>query len=93
MPRLRVNIGLDRLSIRSRIFGGFGVVLLLLGILATVSLRGTIVVQHESTDVEASSEIASSVAAFSSLAEQARVACSAMRCRRTTATCRRPRMP
>jgi CHASE3 domain sensor protein len=72
VTRTAFNLGLDRLAIRSRILGGFAVVLALLGILAVISLRGTGVVERQSARVEESSQMARLIA---SLATQVDDAC------------------
>jgi len=51
MPRLTV-LRIDRLPIRLRIFGGFGIVLALLAAVAVISDRGFGIVETESSDVQ-----------------------------------------
>ena len=58
MAHARFTLGLDRLSIRSRIIGGFAVVLMLLGVLAAISIRGIGIVETEAGHVQESSRVA-----------------------------------
>jgi methyl-accepting chemotaxis protein len=68
----RFNLGLDRLSIRSRILGGFAIVLMLLGALAFISIRGIGVVETEAGHVEDSSRVAGVIASVSDKVDDAR---------------------
>ena len=52
------RLGLDRLSIKSRILGGFAVVLVLLVVLAAISIRGSGIVERQSANVEDSANVA-----------------------------------
>src|SRR5215813_11708899 len=70
--RFGTKFGLDRLSIRTRIFGGFAVVLFLLGVLAAISIRGTASVEAQSARVEESGRLATSVADFARQVDEAR---------------------
>lgn len=66
------NLGSDRLPVRARIFGGFAVVLVLLGALAMMTLRGTGTVEIQSDHVEDSAKVAALVGGFVTQAEEAR---------------------
>ncbi len=66
------RIGLDRLSIRLRIIGGFVIVLALLGVLAAIVLRGTAIVERGSAHVQASGQVGALVAEFSARVDEAR---------------------
>ena len=72
MARTAFNLGLDRFSIRSRILGGFAVVLALLGVLAVISFRGTGVVERQSARVEESSHLARLIAGLATRVDDAR---------------------
>jgi methyl-accepting chemotaxis protein/CHASE3 domain sensor protein len=65
-------LGLDRLSIRSRIIGGFAVVLVLLGALAVISTRGIGIVETEAGHVEASSRVATVIGGVADKVDEAR---------------------
>jgi methyl-accepting chemotaxis protein/CHASE3 domain sensor protein len=68
----RFNFGSDRLPVRARIFGGFAVVLALLGAIATMVVRGTGTVETQSDRVEDSAKVAALVSGFVSQVEDAR---------------------
>ena len=68
----RLNFGTDRLPVRARIFGGFAVVLVLLGALAAMVVRGTGTVETQSDGVEDSAKVAALVSGFVSQVEEAR---------------------
>jgi methyl-accepting chemotaxis protein/CHASE3 domain sensor protein len=70
--RLGGDFGLDRFSIRSRILGGFAIVLVLLGVLAAISIRGTVTVETQSAQVEESGRAAALVNSFSDRVDDAR---------------------
>jgi methyl-accepting chemotaxis protein/CHASE3 domain sensor protein len=70
--RFSGDFGLDRLSIRSRILGGFAIVLALLGALAVISIRGTATVETQSARVEESGQAAALVNGFSDRVDDAR---------------------
>jgi methyl-accepting chemotaxis protein/CHASE3 domain sensor protein len=72
VPRVRLQVALDRLSIRSRILGGFAVVLMLLGVLAVISIRGIGTVERGSEHVEDSSRIAKVISDLSDKVDEAR---------------------
>jgi methyl-accepting chemotaxis protein len=72
MSGVRFNFGSDRLPVRARIFGGFAVVLVLLGTLAAITLRGTGTVETQSDHVEDSAKVAARVSGFVRQAEEAR---------------------
>ncbi len=73
MSDLILKIGFDRIPVRFRIFGGFGVVLVLTGMLAFISLRGTSVVDTQSASVSESAGIAAVVSGFAAQADDARL--------------------
>jgi len=69
--RTALNLRLDRLSIRTRIFAGFAVVLVLLGVLAIIFLGSTVVVEGQAVAVQQSGQIAASIAEFSDHVDEA----------------------
>jgi methyl-accepting chemotaxis protein/CHASE3 domain sensor protein len=68
----RFNFGSDRLPVRARIFGGFAVVLALLGAIAAMVVRGTGTVETQSDRVEDTAKVAALVSGFVSQVEDAR---------------------
>jgi hypothetical protein len=72
MSGVWLKFGTDRLPVRARIFGGFAVVLMLLGALAATMLGGTGTVETQSDHVEDSAKVAALVGAFANQAEEAR---------------------
>jgi methyl-accepting chemotaxis protein len=66
-----MNLGLDRLSIRTRILAGFAIVLVLLGVLAIISLRGNDDVERQTGAVQQSGQIAASIAEFAERVDEA----------------------
>jgi hypothetical protein len=72
MSGVRFNIGSDRLPVRARIFGEFAVVLVLLGTLAAMTLRGAGIVETQSHHVEDSGKVAARMSGFVRQAEEAR---------------------
>ncbi len=72
MTALWSRFGVDRLSIKSRILGGFAIVLVLLVALAAMTVRGTLIVEVQSAHVEDSANVAALMGAFATSAEEAR---------------------
>ncbi|HXW30569.1 MAG TPA: methyl-accepting chemotaxis protein, partial [Xanthobacteraceae bacterium] len=72
MPGVRFNLGSDRLPVRTRIFGGFAVVLVLLGAAAAMMLRDTSAVETLSNHVDDSAKVAALMSGFVRRAEEAR---------------------
>lgn len=64
MSRFGINFHLDRFSIRTRILGGFAVVLALLSVLAAISMRSTATVEAQSARVDESGRTATVVSDF-----------------------------
>jgi hypothetical protein len=64
MSGVRFNLGSDRLPVRTRIFGGFAVVLVLLGAVAAMMLRDTSIVETLSNHVEDSAKVAALMSGF-----------------------------
>jgi methyl-accepting chemotaxis protein len=72
MSGVRFNLGSDRLPVRTRIFGGFAVVLVLLGAVAAMMLRDTSAVETLSNHVEDSAKVAGLMSGFVGRAQEAR---------------------
>src|SRR5262249_22823773 len=70
---VRIDLRLDRFSIRTRILGGFAIVLVLLGVLAAISIRSTATVEAQSARVEESGEVARLVGDFAYHVGEARM--------------------
>jgi methyl-accepting chemotaxis protein len=73
MSGVRFNFGSDGLPVRARIFGGFAVVLVLLGAVAAMMLDDTSTVETLSDHVEGSAKAATLVSGFVGRAQEARM--------------------
>jgi methyl-accepting chemotaxis protein len=72
MSGVRFNLGSDSLPVRNRIFGGFAVVLVLLGAVAAMMFRDTSIVETLSNHVEDSAKVAALMSGFVGRVEEAR---------------------